>query len=103
MVFLVGLADVFENDLGGDVAAQVVQVRIVRRQARVRGQAADIAIQAEQLGYTKRRMAELTAHHTGQTLEKIQADAERDRWFTASEAVEYGLVDRVINKRGEIA
>jgi ATP-dependent Clp protease protease subunit len=48
-------------------------------------------------------MAELTAHHTGQTLEKIQADAERDRWFTASEAVEYGLVDRVINKRGEIA
>jgi ATP-dependent Clp protease protease subunit len=71
--------------------------------AGLRGQAADIAIQAEQLGYTKRRMAELTAHHTGQTLEKIQADAERDRWFTASEAVEYGLVDRVINKRGEIA
>jgi ATP-dependent Clp protease protease subunit len=70
--------------------------------AGLRGQAADIAIQAEQLGYTKRRMAELTAHHTGQTLEKIQADAERDRWFTASEAVEYGLVDRVINKRGEI-
>jgi ATP-dependent Clp protease protease subunit len=71
--------------------------------AGLRGQAADIAIQAEQLGYTKRRMAELTAHHTGQTLEKIQADADRDRWFTASEAVEYGLVDRVINKRGEIA
>jgi ATP-dependent Clp protease protease subunit len=71
--------------------------------AGLRGQAADIAIQAEQLGYTKRRMAELTAHHTGQPLEKIQADAERDRWFTASEAVEYGLVDRVINKRGEIA
>jgi ATP-dependent Clp protease protease subunit len=71
--------------------------------AGLRGQAADIAIQAEQLGYTKRRMAELTAHHTGQTLERIQADAERDRWFTASEAVEYGLVDRVILKRGEIA
>ena len=67
-----------------------------------RGQAADIAIQAEQLVYTKRRMAELTAHHTGQAIEKIQADAERDRWFTASEAVEYGLVDKVILKRGEI-
>ena len=70
--------------------------------AGLRGQAADIAIQAEQLVYTKRRMAELTAHHTGQPLEKIQADAERDRWFTASEAVEYGLVDTVISKRGEI-
>ena len=70
--------------------------------AGLRGQAADIAIQAEQLVYTKRRMAELTAHHTGQPLEKIQADAERDRWFTAKEAVEYGLVDTVISKRGEI-
>jgi ATP-dependent Clp protease protease subunit len=70
--------------------------------AGLRGQAADIAIQAEQLTYTKRRMAELTAHHTGQSLEKIQADSERDRWFTAEEAQEYGLVDKVIVKRGEI-
>jgi ATP-dependent Clp protease protease subunit len=70
--------------------------------AGLRGQAADIAIQAEQLVYTKRRMAELTAFHTGQTVEKIQADAERDRWFTAEEAKEYGLVDKVIVKRGEI-
>ena len=70
--------------------------------AGLRGQAADIAIQAEQLVYTKRRMAELTAHHTGQTVEKIQADAERDRWFTADEAKEYGLIDKVILKRGEI-
>ena len=70
--------------------------------AGLRGQAADIAIQAEQLGYTKRRMAELIAFHTGQPLEKIQADAERDRWFTADEALEYGLVDKVIVKREEI-
>ncbi len=70
--------------------------------AGLRGQAADIAIQAEQLVYTKRRMAELTAFHTGQAVEKIQADAERDRWFTAEEAKEYGLVDKVIVKRGEI-
>ncbi|MCB0999206.1 MAG: ATP-dependent Clp protease proteolytic subunit [Acidimicrobiales bacterium] len=70
--------------------------------AGLRGQAADIAIQAEQLVYTKRRMAELTAQHTGQAVEKIQADAERDRWFTAEEAKEYGLVDKVIVKRGEI-
>jgi len=70
--------------------------------AGLRGQASDIAIQAEQLSFTKRRMAELTAHHTGQDLSKIQADSERDRWFTAEEAVEYGLVDKVILKRGEI-
>jgi len=47
-------------------------------------------------------MAELTAHHSGQSLERIQADAERDRWFTAEQAKEYGLVDKVILKRGEI-
>ncbi|MCU1394330.1 MAG: clpP [Ilumatobacteraceae bacterium] len=70
--------------------------------AGLRGQASDIAIQAEQLTFTKRRMAELTAHHTGQELTKIQADSERDRWFTAEEAVAYGLVDKVILKRGEI-
>ena len=71
--------------------------------AGLRGQATDIAIQAEQLAYTKRRMAELIAHHSGQALEKIQADSERDRWFTAQEAKAYGLVDSVILRRGEIA
>ena len=69
----------------------------------VRGQAADIAIQAEQHAYTKRRMAELIAHHTGKPLEQIQADSERDRWFTAEQAVEYGLCDEVKSRRGEIA
>src|SRR3954466_6845088 len=70
--------------------------------AGLRGQATDIAIQAEQLTYTKRRMAELTALHSGQTLEQIQADSERDRWFTADQAKAYGLVDAVKVKRGEI-
>ena len=70
--------------------------------AGLRGQATDIAIQAEQLKYTKRRMAELTAEHSGQPLEKIQADSERDRWFTAEEGKAYGLVDKVIVRRGEI-
>jgi ATP-dependent Clp protease protease subunit len=70
--------------------------------AGLRGQAADIAIQAEQLAYTKRRMAELIAHHSGREVAQIQADSERDRWFTAEQAKEYGLVDKVIVKRGEI-
>ncbi|MGA1035779.1 MAG: ATP-dependent Clp protease proteolytic subunit [Ilumatobacteraceae bacterium] len=70
--------------------------------AGLRGQAADIAIQAQQLAYTKRRMAELIAEHSGQTLEQIQADSERDRWFTAEQARDYGLCDRVILRRGEM-
>ena len=49
----------------------------------VQGQASDIAIQAEQMAYTKRLMAERIAEHTGQTVEQIQEDSERDRWFTA--------------------
>jgi ATP-dependent Clp protease protease subunit len=70
--------------------------------AGLRGQAADIAIQAEQLAYTKRRMAELIAEHSGQPLEQIQTDSERDRWFTAEAAKEYGLCDAVILRRGEM-
>jgi ATP-dependent Clp protease, protease subunit len=70
--------------------------------AGLRGQATDIAIQAEQLRYTKQRMAQLISEHSGQPIEKIQADSERDRWFTADQAKEYGLVDKVILKRGEI-
>ena len=70
--------------------------------AGLRGQASDIAIQAEQLQYTKKRMAELIAFHSGQKIEQIQQDSERDRWFTPDQAKEYGLVDKVIVKRGEI-
>jgi ATP-dependent Clp protease protease subunit len=70
--------------------------------AGLRGQAADIAIQAEQLAFTKHRMAELTAFHSGQTIEQIQKDSERDRWFSPEQAKEYGLVDKVIVRRGEI-
>ncbi|MGK2930012.1 MAG: ATP-dependent Clp protease proteolytic subunit, partial [Acidimicrobiales bacterium] len=65
------------------------------------GQAADIAIQAEQLAHIKRLMAERIAEHTGQTVEQIQKDSERDRWFTAEQAKEYGIVDQVISRRGQ--
>ena len=67
----------------------------------VRGQAADIAIQAEQMAYTRRMMAERIAFHTGQTVEQIEADSDRDRWFTAEEAKAYGQIDHVIAKRGQ--
>jgi ATP-dependent Clp protease, protease subunit len=65
------------------------------------GQAADIAIQAEQLAHVKQLMAERIAEHTGQTVEQIQQDSERDRWFTAEQARDYGIVDQVISRRRE--
>ncbi len=68
----------------------------------VQGQATDIAIQAEQMAYTKRLLQERIAHHTGQDVEQIEADSDRDRWFTAEEAKEYGIIDHVIVKRGEM-
>lgn len=64
----------------------------------MQGQAADIAIQAEQIVYLKRMMAERIAQHTGQTIERIEADSDRDRWFTAEEALEYGFIDAVIRR-----
>jgi ATP-dependent Clp protease, protease subunit len=69
----------------------------------VQGQAADIAIQAEQIIYLKRMMAERIAFHTGQTIERIEADSDRDRWFTAEEARDYGIVDRVIERASQAA
>ena len=52
----------------------------------MQGQATDIAIQAEQIVYLKRMMAERIAYHTGQSVERIERDSDRDRWFTADEA-----------------
>jgi len=68
----------------------------------LQGQASDIAIQAEQIIFIKRLMAEKIAEHTGQTVEQVEADSERDRWFTAEQAKEYGIIDHVRAKRGEI-
>jgi ATP-dependent Clp protease protease subunit len=67
------------------------------------GQATDIAIQAEQIIYLKRMMAERIALHTGQPIERIEADSDRDRWFTAEEALEYGFIDKVIEKAVTVA
>jgi ATP-dependent Clp protease, protease subunit len=61
------------------------------------GTAADIAIQAEQMLYTKRMFQERVSFHTGQTRDQIEADSDRDRWFTAEEAKDYGFIDKVIS------
>ncbi|GAB2925630.1 ATP-dependent Clp protease proteolytic subunit [Rhodococcus aerolatus] len=69
--------------------------------AGIGGTASDIAIMAEQFKHTKREMAELIAEHTGQTIEQITADSDRDRWFTAAEAKDYGFVDHVISRAAQ--
>lgn len=66
------------------------------------GQAADIKIQAEQMAYIKQMLAERIAEHTGQTVEQIHKDSDRDRWFTAEEAKDYGIIDKVITRRGQM-
>jgi len=67
-------------------------------QGGMQGQASDIAIQAEQIIYMKRMLAERISFHTGQDIERIEADSDRDRWFTAQEALEYGFIDAVIDR-----
>ena len=62
----------------------------------VGGVQSDIRIRADMLSRLKRQILEITAEHTGQPFERVEADAERDRWFTPAQAVEYGLVDRVL-------
>lgn len=67
------------------------------------GTASDIRIQAEQSLHIKKQMAELIAQHTGQPLAQIEADSDRDRWFTAAQALEYGFIDHVYERASQIS
>ena len=67
------------------------------------GSASDIKIQAEQMLFIKREMAKLIAEHTGQTVEQIEKDSDRDRWFTAEQAKEYGFVDHVVQTAAQVS
>ncbi len=66
------------------------------------GTASDIRIQAEQSLHLKRVLAELIAEQTGQSVDQINADSDRDRWFTAQEALEYGFIDHVYRQASQI-
>jgi len=83
--------------------AALPHTRILMHQpsAGVGGTAADIAIQAEMLTKSKRELTELQSRHTGQSIERIEVDQDRDRWFTAQEALEYGFIDRVISRAAQ--
>ncbi len=68
----------------------------------LQGVATDVLVHAGQFAYLRRLMAELLAQHTGQTVERITADFDRDRWFTAEEALAYGMVDHVLEHRSQV-
>jgi len=88
---------------GGDKEKRIVlpnaRVMIHQPSGGSRGQATDIKIQADEIIKTRKILNEILAHHTGQPLERIENDTERDYHMSAAEAVEYGLVDKVIQKR----
>ena len=67
------------------------------------GSASDIKIQAQQSLYIKKVLFELISQHTGQPLEQVERDADRDRWFTAPQALEYGFIDKVVANAGQVA
>ncbi len=66
------------------------------------GSASDIKIQAEQSLYIKKVLFDLISQHTGQNLEQVERDADRDRWFTAQEAQEYGFIDHVVEQASDV-
>ena len=65
------------------------------------GQASDIEITAREIMRTKRELYEILSHHTGKSMEQIEADADRDHWLSAPEAAEYGLIDEVLTRRNK--
>jgi ATP-dependent Clp protease, protease subunit len=70
--------------------------------AGVGGTTADIAIQAENLEFTKRAVERLIAEHTGQSVETVSRDGDRDRWFTPEQALAYGMADRIVRSLDDI-
>ena len=66
------------------------------------GTATDIKIQAELILHMKKQMAELTAQQTGKSLEQILKDNDRDHWFTAEEALEYGFIDKMVTRASDV-
>lgn len=77
------------------------EVMIHQPSGGTQGQATEIQIAAEHIIRTKKKLNDILAKNTGQPVEKVAEDTERDNWFSAEEALEYGLVDKIIEKRPE--
>jgi ATP-dependent Clp protease protease subunit len=67
------------------------------------GQAADMEIHAREILYTRDRLNQILANHTGQTVEKIKNDTDRDNFMRSEDAVGYGLIDQVLSSRAQIS
>ena len=97
------------NSPGGSISAGLAiydtmqNIMMHQPSGGIGGTASDIKIQAEQMSFTKKSMAELIAFHTGQKAEIITEDSDRDRWFTAAEAKEYGFVDHVVKSAVQVS
>ncbi len=79
------------------------RIMVHQPSAGYQGQATDIDIHAKEVLELKRRLNEIMAHHTGQTVETIEKDLERDNFMSGDQAVEYGLIDTVLKKRSEMS
>lgn len=79
------------------------QILMHQPSAGVSGTESDIMIQAQMFRRSKQELSELVASHTGQTVERITTDSDRDRWFSADEALEYGFIDRVIARTTQLS
>ncbi|MDR1916681.1 MAG: ATP-dependent Clp endopeptidase proteolytic subunit ClpP [Synergistaceae bacterium] len=87
------------GDKGKRIALPNARIMIHQPSGGARGQAADIRIQADEIIKTRYTLNSILVHHTGQPMERIESDTDRDFFMSAAEAVEYGLVDKVIEKR----
>ncbi|WP_349256334.1 MULTISPECIES: ATP-dependent Clp endopeptidase proteolytic subunit ClpP [Rubrivirga] len=94
-VFLLGGAK------GKRAALPNSRIMIHQPSSGAQGQASDIQIQAEEILYIKKRMNEVIAHHTGQTVERVEKDTDRDNFMSPEEAKEYGIIDTVLGEGAE--
>ena len=88
---------------GKRYALQHARIMMHQPSGGIGGTASDIKIQAEQMLYVKQTLADRIAFHTGQSIEQIERDSDRDRWFTAAEAKDYGFIDQVVESANQVA
>jgi ATP-dependent Clp protease protease subunit len=86
---------------GKRLALPHARIMMHQPSAGIGGTAADIAIQADLFAKNKEELNQLQSQHTGKSVEQIEIDADRDRWFTAAEALEYGFIDRVVTRAAQ--
>ena len=87
---------------GKRIALPNSRIMVHQPSAGFQGQATDIDIHAREILHMKQRLNEILAHHTGQSVEKVQADTERDNFLSAEAARDYGLIDTVLTQRTEM-